>query len=55
VNLAQRLESNAPVGGILVSRRTYELVRDHVPSRSLGEIRVKGLETPVPVYEIPVS
>ena len=30
VNLAQRLESNAPVGGILISERTCELVQaDH--------------------------
>ncbi|MBP8644964.1 MAG: adenylate/guanylate cyclase domain-containing protein [Syntrophobacteraceae bacterium] len=55
VNLAQRLESNAPVGGILVSERTHTLVQGHVPSRSRGLIRVKGLETPVQVYEVLVD
>ena len=52
VNLAQRLETNAPVGGIMISQRTYELVKDHVAARSLGEIPVKGLDKPVAVYEI---
>ncbi len=55
VNLAQRLESNAPVDGILVSQATYEKVKDEVQSRSLGEIQVKGLEQPVPVFEILVT
>jgi len=55
VNLAQRLESNAPVGGILVSERTHTLVQAHVLSRSRGLIRVKGLESPVQVYEVLVD
>jgi adenylate cyclase len=55
VNLAQRLESNAPVDGILVSQATYEKVKDEVQSRSLGEIQVKGLEQPVPVFEVLVT
>jgi len=55
VNLAQRLESNAPVEGILISQRTYELVKDHVPTRALGEITVKGITQPMPVYEVLVN
>jgi adenylate cyclase len=55
VNLAQRLESNAPVEGILISRRTYELVKDQVPTRALDPIKVKGLDVPVEVYEVPVE
>ncbi|NTV43135.1 MAG: adenylate/guanylate cyclase domain-containing protein, partial [Syntrophobacteraceae bacterium] len=55
VNLAQRLEANAPIGGILISKDTYAHVKDHIPTRSLGEIRVKGIEDPVSVYEIPVD
>jgi len=55
VNLAQRLESNAPVEGILISQRTYELVGDHVPTRALGEITVKGITQPMPVYEVLVN
>ncbi len=52
VNMAKRLESNAPVNGILVSERTWELVRDAVPTRSMGLIKVKGIEEPVSTYEI---
>lgn len=52
VNLAQRLESNAPVGGILISNRTHELVHDQVPTQGLGTIQVKGLEQPVSVYRV---
>lgn len=54
VNLAQRLESNAPVGGILTSHRTYELIKGAIPARPLDPIRVKGLEAPIQVYEVPV-
>lgn len=52
VNLAQRLEASAPVGGILISARTNELVRPQVQTRSLGSIQVKGLTEGIPVYEV---
>ncbi len=52
VNLAQRLESNAPVGGILISERTNELIQRSIPTRSLGQIQVKGLNELIDVYEV---
>lgn len=52
VNMAQRLEANAPVDGILISRRTYELVSSSVACRSSGLITVKGMEKPLDVYEV---
>jgi adenylate cyclase len=52
VNLAQRLESNAPVEGIMISESTYRHVKDKVPIRALAPITVKGLETPIVVYEV---
>lgn len=52
VNLAQRLEANAPVGGIMISKRTYELVKDQVTASPLGEVSVKGIDTPITVYEV---
>jgi adenylate cyclase len=55
VNLAQRLESNAPVEGIMISQRTYEFVKDHVPTRQLEPIKVKGLEAPIQVWEVVVE
>jgi adenylate cyclase len=55
VNLTQRLEANAPVEGIMISARTYELVKDHVATKSLEPIKVKGLDQPIPVYEVIVD
>jgi adenylate cyclase len=55
VNLANRLESNAPVEGIMISRRTYELVKDQVPTLPHEPVLVKGLETPIEVYTVPVD
>jgi adenylate cyclase len=55
VNLAERLEVNAPVGGILISQRTYDLVKDDVPARPLGQIQIKGLNEGVSVFEVLVD
>lgn len=52
VNLAQRLESNSPVNGVLISHATHEKVKDHIQARSRGPIQVKGLDEPVSVYEV---
>jgi adenylate cyclase len=54
VNVAARLESIAPVGGIAVSQS----VRDHIGKRldlifeDLGERRLKNIEGPIRVYSI---
>src|SRR5438128_744178 len=54
VNVAARLESIAPVGGITVSQS----VRDHVGNRlgltfeDMGERRLKNIERPIRVYTI---
>jgi adenylate cyclase len=55
VNLANRLESNAPVEGIMISRRTYDLVKDQVPTLPHESVLVKGLDTPIEVYTVPVD
>jgi adenylate cyclase len=55
VNLANRLESNAPVEGIMISRRTYELVKDVIPTVPHEPVLVKGLDTPIEVYTVPVD
>ena len=55
VNLAQRLESSAPVGGILISKRTNDLVKDHITTKTLGSIQVKGFDEPAAVYEVPID
>ena len=55
VNLANRLESNAPVEGIMISRRTFELVKDLIPTLPHDPVLVKGLSTPIEVYTVPVD
>jgi adenylate cyclase len=55
VNLANRLESNAPVEGIMISKRTYELIKDQIPAEPHEPVLVKGLDTPIEVYTIPVD
>jgi adenylate cyclase len=55
VNLAQRLESNAPVEGILISQRTFDLLDGQVKTTPHEPILVKGLSTPIQVYEVPVQ
>jgi class 3 adenylate cyclase len=52
VNLAKRLESNAPVDGILIAQRTFDLIHPAVPARFFGRIQVKGIDEPVSTYEI---
>lgn len=52
VNLAQRLESNAPVGGILISERTNAAVQNQIKTKPLGQINVKGFDNAITVYEV---
>ena len=52
VNLAQRLESGAPVGGILIAKSVYEKVKDQVDVREAGTIKAKGFAEPVEVFEV---
>ena len=42
VNLASRMESHAPPGGILVTERTYESLRDTFFFRPSRVVRIKG-------------
>jgi adenylate cyclase len=52
VNVASRLQDRAKSGSILLSRRTYDAVRDLVDAKSLGAMKVKGKEAEVEVYEV---
>ncbi|MDN5298950.1 MAG: adenylate cyclase [Clostridiales bacterium] len=52
VNTSARLESNAKPGQILISQTTYDLVKERVDVKPLGEIKVKGKETMIPIYEV---
>ncbi len=52
VNLAQRMEANAPIGGVLVAVETFEMTKQLFEYRVLDPIRVKGKEHPVAIYEL---
>lgn len=52
VNTAARLESNAQAGQILISEATYQVVKDKIKARPLGELKVKGKEILIPIYEV---
>jgi class 3 adenylate cyclase/predicted ATPase len=50
MNLASRLQTHAPEGGILISHDTYRHVRGLFEVKTLDPIRVKGKSEPVQVY-----
>jgi len=52
VNLAQRLESNCPSGGVLISKQVQEQVGNAVSLRSVKPIQAKGYRTSIPVFLI---
>jgi len=52
VNLASRLCSNAKAGEVLISEETYNRVKDKVKVKDLGEIKVKGKEMAVKIYDV---
>jgi class 3 adenylate cyclase len=52
VNLASRLEHEAPPGGILISYETYAHVQDKVRCEELGRIQVRGIGHPIAAYRV---
>lgn len=51
-NLGSRMESNAKPGSILISDKTYGLVKDYFVFSSLSEIEIKGKEQPQNTFEL---
>jgi class 3 adenylate cyclase/tetratricopeptide (TPR) repeat protein len=52
VNTASRLQSAAPVDGILVGESTYRATAETVEYREHAEVEAKGKEAPIPVWEV---
>ncbi len=52
VNLASRLEHEAPPGGVLISFETYAHVKDEVRCEERGHVQVKGIAQPVATYAV---
>ena len=52
VNLASRLEHEAPPGGILISFETYAQVKDEVRCEERGAVQLKGIAQPISTYVV---
>lgn len=52
VNLASRLETNAPLNGILIEESTKKIAGEEFTYESLGKISVKGKSDPIAVYRV---
>lgn len=52
VNLASRLEHEAPPGGVLISFETFAHVKDEVRCEERGQVQVKGIAQPVATYAV---
>jgi class 3 adenylate cyclase len=51
-NLAARMQSMAPTGGIVISEDTRRLVEGYFELRDLGPTQVKGMSERINVYEV---
>jgi class 3 adenylate cyclase len=51
-NLAARIQAHCEPGRILVSNTTWALIKDQVPCIEKGELPLKGVHYPVPVFEV---
>jgi predicted ATPase/class 3 adenylate cyclase len=51
-NLAARLQTAAPAGGIAISEETRRLVEGYFELRALGPTAIKGVPEPANVYEV---
>jgi class 3 adenylate cyclase len=52
VNTAQRLQSAAKPGQIIISEKTYEKVKDSINCRYVGEAQLKNKQSPLVIYEV---
>jgi TolB-like protein len=54
VNIAARLETNAPPGGICLSQMVYETVKGKVPmeARFVGPLTLKNIAEPIPAWQV---
>lgn len=52
VNTAQRLESKANQGQIVITEKSYEKVKEYFKCNRLGEMKVKNKANPIVVYEV---
>lgn len=54
VNLASRLEHEAPSGSILISSDTYSLVKNDIPCKQKKALSIRGVVNPVEAYQVDI-
>ena len=52
VNIAQRLQSEANEGQILITETNYQLIKDSFKCNKVGEVKLKHKTKPEMVYEV---
>ena len=52
VNTAQRLQSAAKPGQIIIGENTYQLVKDSFKCQFVGEVMLKNKQSPANIYEV---
>ena len=52
VNVAARLEQNAPTMEILLGEKTYRLVKDAIEAEEVEPLELKGKSEPMPAYRL---
>jgi adenylate cyclase len=52
VNVAQRLQSTAKAGQIIITQEVYELAKESFQCSKIGEVSLKNKEKPVVIYEV---
>jgi adenylate cyclase len=52
VNLAQRLQSTAKAGQIIITEHVYEMAKESFKCQKIGEVSLKNKAKPVVIYEV---
>lgn len=52
VNTAQRLQSAAHAGQIIIAENAYEKIKESFMCRKVGEVNLKNKQNPVTIYEV---
>src|SRR5262249_406653 len=52
VNLAARLQAQAPPGGVLISKETFDLLEGRFECKAIGSRPIKGLEGEMAIYQV---
>lgn len=56
VNIAVRMQAEAPPGGICLSQSVYEAVKNRLPLQpiNMGQQQLEGIEKPIVLYQLPL-